>query len=462
MNGSMRMILVAALLITAGLAGAQPVQITPTKLYEEVTPSLVAVQYAWADELARREIIGAGVVVDEDLVMFSIELVPTFIPDDQIKDFKIIVPSDQGDPEEVEAVFQGRDERTNMAFLKPAKPMHLKPVHFEDSKVTIGERLFSVGILPQGAAFKSYLSETRVAATLRGEIPQVLTQGAGLSAPGSPVFDVHGKAIGLVLRTANESPLLNREVDPLTHINSPPRLFVPSRDFLLSIQEPPTPQNPIKLPWTGLAQLTGLSKDVAEALDLKNKPAIQIGDVIPGTAGEKAGLKTGDIIIGLNGQPLERGDEASELPGIFRRRLIRHKVGEMVTLSVLHANETKPVDVQVTLEAQPRQSAQAKRFFAEDLGFVVRELVFNDTYTLKLPATQNGVMVALERPQGAAQSAGLHNGDVITRLNNEQVKSVDDFEKLYKQVRKDKPHEALVVVVQRRNGEDTIRIEPPQ
>ena len=56
----------------------------------------------------------------------------------------------------------------------------------------------------------------------------------------------------------------------------------------------------------------------------------------------------------------------------------------------------------------------------------------------------------------------MQKGDIITRLNNEAVTELSGFQDLYKKVRKDKPHGVLVLVVQRNNGEDTIRIEPPQ
>ena len=413
--------------------------------------------------MKKLDLIGAGVVVDEDTVMFSIALVSSQIPDEQMKDFKIIVPNPDGDPDELDAVFQGRDERTNMAFVKAKKPQHWKPIKFEEAKIDVGELVTSVGILPQAAAYKSYLMETRVAAELRGDVPQVLVQGAGLTGMGSPVFNAEGKAVGVVSFSPGQSILLNRSEEAMAAITSPAKFYVPSRDFLLSLTDPPTPDKPIKLPWSGLAQLTGLSKDVAEALDLKNKPAIQIGDVVPNTAAEKAGLKSGDIIVKFNGEPLERGDEASELPGIFRRRLMRaHKIGEEITFSILRGSESKPMDIKVTLAEQPKQANLAKRYFAEDLGFVVRELVFNDTYARKLPSDQKGVIVVQQRQQSASQSAGLQNGDIITRLNNEAVTDLPALQEMYKKVRKDKPHEALVLVVQRTNREDTIRIEPPQ
>ncbi|HZL37012.1 MAG TPA: PDZ domain-containing protein [Tepidisphaeraceae bacterium] len=451
-----------ALLMFAGMCPAAMSPEAARKLYDQATPSLMAVQYVWAHELGRQEVVGAGVVVGDDLVMFSVILVSPAIPDEQMKEFKIIVPSQQHDPEEIDAVFQGRDERTNMAFVKPKTPQHWKPVKFEDVPVQVGEPVVSIGMLPKGAAYKSYLMQSEVAATLRGADPQVLVQGNGLAAMSSPVYNADGKAIGLVSYGGN--PLLNghNEGETIASISNPPKFFVPASDFLLSLTDPPTPKKPVALVWTGMAQLTGLSKDVAEALGLKDLAAVQVGEVIATTPAAKAGVEVGDIITKVDGHDLERGDEASELPGILRRRLLRHKVGDEVTFSVLRGQDAKPREIKVTLEEQPRQANLAKRYYAEDLGFVVRELVFNDTYALKLPADQKGVMVAMERPQSAAVSANLRRGDIIIRMNNSPVTDIVEFEKFYKATRKDHPHDPLVVVVQRKTREDTIRIEPPQ
>ncbi len=89
-------VLLTLILLAPALARADNDRPTPAKLYELATPSLVAVQYAWADELRRRELIGAGIVVGDDLVMFSGGMAPPTIPDSQMKDFKIIVPQRDG------------------------------------------------------------------------------------------------------------------------------------------------------------------------------------------------------------------------------------------------------------------------------------------------------------------------------------------------------------------------------
>src|SRR5688572_24667970 len=87
------------------------------QLYERISPSIVAVQYVWETELGRRELTGTGVIVSADgLVVMSIGVVDPRIPDDQMQDFRIIVPQKDADPLEVDATFAGRDERTNLAF----------------------------------------------------------------------------------------------------------------------------------------------------------------------------------------------------------------------------------------------------------------------------------------------------------------------------------------------------------
>src|SRR3954464_3138448 len=72
------------------------------ELYQEVTPSLVAVKYTFTNELNRRELIGSGIVISDDgLVMAPLVIFNPSIPDEQMKDFKIVVPHEDRDPEEI-------------------------------------------------------------------------------------------------------------------------------------------------------------------------------------------------------------------------------------------------------------------------------------------------------------------------------------------------------------------------
>jgi S1-C subfamily serine protease len=525
---------------------ADPAAGAVSKLYDRVSPAFVAVKYTWDFELRRQELVGPGVVVSADgLVMCPLGVFNPVIPDAQMKGFKIVVPSQEKDADEVEAVFVGRDERTNLAFLRPAlksagagtkpkadpdvkakaddkakpvpaakgeaengdapksdanktdasksdgakkdepskkdepatkeqaskpdkPPRTWTPVKLESRPLKVGQRVWSVGVLPEAASYKTYLGEARVSAVLRGEIPQVLVAG-GLTGTGSVVFDDDGKAVGFVNAQGGQPVFINDSASAMQAINTPPRIFTPAGDLLQSLTDPPVAGTPLALPWIGIpaSAMAGLNKDVADVYGLANQPAVQIGDVIPDAPAAKAGVRKGDVILKVNGKPLERGDEADEVPVILRRQLMRMKVGDEVTLSVVRKRGQPPQDIKVKLEPAPKGANLAKRFFAEDLGFGVRELVFIDTYSRRLSADAKGVLVSLIKPQSSAQSGGLRgNGreqsDVITSLNGQPVTDIGEFETLYKAARKDKPKEALVLVVRREGRDDTVRIEPPQ
>jgi S1-C subfamily serine protease len=124
----------------------------------------------------------------------------------------------------------------------------------------------------------------------------------------------------------------------------------------------------------------------------------------------------------------------------------------------------KPLqDIEVTLGTRPKRSNVADRFWADDLGFSARELVFEDTYVRKLPPDYKGLVVSMIKPSSPAASAKLENNDVITQFNAQPVTTLDQFQSDYKQYRKDKPKDAVVLVVLRADqSTQTIRIEPPQ
>jgi len=465
-----RLFTLALLVVTASTSAAlaRVESDEAQKLYDRVTPSLVIVKFTWERELGRQELTGAGVVVSEDgLIASSMSVFDFRIPNAQMKEFKILVPSQEKEAEEIDAVFVGRDERTNLAFLRPknqdkdGKERHWKPLKFEEQPVKVGDPLMSVGLLPEAASYKSYLMQADVAVTLRGAVPQVLVSGGGLAGLGSPVFNAHGKAIGLVGEQQGATVWLN-EASPGGLIPNPPKLYTPARDFMQSFEDPPVAGKPEELPWIGVPQMTGLNKDVSEIKGLGDQPAVEVGEVIANTPADKAGLKQSDIIVKFNGEPLERGDEAAELPGILSRKILRMKSGTEITLGILRKRGEPLQDIKVTLEPRPKYPNVAQRFYADDLGFTVRELTFWDTYPLHVPADFKGVIVDFIRKQSSSHSGGLAKGDVITQVNGEPIADVDQFEKTYKQLRKDKPKDAVVLVVHRERGEDTVRIEPPQ
>jgi serine protease Do len=461
----MRITAAAAVLALVWASAAASGALTPDQqraLYEKTAASLVVVQYEYDGEGGRRELLGQGLVVkSEGVVMTSMALFPVNFPDAHFKRFKILLPGDE--EKEFEAEFLGRDERADLAFIRTKEKQDWPAVPFVDEPVRVADSVYSVGLLPKDAGYKAYLAEATVAARLRGPVPTVLVSTGGLATVGSPVFNEKGNAIGLVQMgfNAGANPFLNSERGAGNQGNSlPSRYFVPAADFIASLSDMPTGK-PLSLPWLG-ANLTGLTKEVAEFYNLKNTPTAQVGAVIPNSPAEKAGLKSGDKIVKFNGQPLERGDEPDETFMILLRKLTRLKPDSTLTLSVIRQKDQPPVDIQVKLEERPMPANRAQRFYDDTLGLAVREVVFQDTYAMRLPADAKGVVVAFIKPSSSAATAGLRNGDFVTQLNKEPVTDLAGFKKQYEDFRKASPKELVVLMVTRGQRTEVIKIEPPQ
>ncbi len=456
------------------------------QLYARVTPSLVAVKFTYVGETLTHDFTTPGIVVSDDgLVMVPLAAVQEAFPDEQIKKFKIIIPRLDADNDEVEAVFQGRDERSEMAFIKaksdseksttqpttaatqPVVARKWTPIKFEDAPSKVGDTVYSVGMLSKSGGFNTFLNRSLVSANLRGPVKQVMVAGGGLASPGAPVFNADGKAIGVVsIQPPSELYLDDEGRDQRYRVLAElanNRYFIPTREFQIGLSSPPTPEHPVPLAWVGMPELSGLTKNDAALFGLQNQTAIQINDLMPDSPAEKSGLKKRDVIVKVNGQPLERGDQPEELPMILERKLVNFKPGDVVTFTVTTGKDKPAHDVKVTLGDYPKRANAAARYWNEEIGFGVREMVMLDRYGLKLKKSdKDGVLVTVLKEGSSAASAELHPNDMITQVNGQPVTDLATFKSTYEAFRKEHEHQAIVMLVHRGNSDQTIRIEPPQ
>ena len=439
------------------------------QLVERVAPSLVVVKYVWEGEANRQELEGIGIVLDEQgLVCAPLDLVPPVLPDSQVKEFEILLPQRDGDPKEIKATLVARDERSNLIFVKPAadadaatatEPVMWKPIAWSYSRPEVGEWVISVGRLPETAGYSTYVYASRMASNLRGPVPLCVVDNA-VTAAGSVVLDSAGSAIGIVERIGRRSPFLNIN-DPMEMLSDRLTIFVPAEFYQISLQEPPQSQESLRIPYLGAERLEGLSKELREYYELGDRPAVQVGDIVAGSPAAAAGVQSGDVITAIDGKPLERGDMPEEQPEILERFISRAEVGQEITLTLLNqAKEER--EVKAALVERPKQVREAQRWYAEDLGFSVRELVFADRYFRNLPLETPGVAVAFIKEQSAAAAAGLRPNDLVRKLNQNDVQGLGDFREAYEQFRTASPLDPVVLEVMRGGETAIVRIEPPR
>jgi len=165
-----------------------------------------------------------------------------------------------------------------------------------------------------------------------------------------------------------------------------------------------------------------LTPDLAQSLGLQNVHGVVISQVEPGSAADKAGLKTGDVITQLNGKPVED-------PNSFRNAIAGTAPGAQVTLTYLRdgrQQQTTATLQELKPEQNGAQPAQQQPSRGE-LGLQVEPMTPSLAQQLNLPANTQGLAVAGVDPNGPAAEAGIQTGDVIVEVNRQPVKSVADL-----------------------------------
>jgi serine protease Do len=167
----------------------------------------------------------------------------------------------------------------------------------------------------------------------------------------------------------------------------------------------------------------GVNGDLAAGLGLDKAEGAIVSDVTPGSAADKAGLQTGDVILSFEGRPVSDTNA-------FRNEIAGTKPGSTVTLQVRRDGKTR--EVKATLEEMaPARTAGGRSEGARDdaarFGLTVQPLTPELAARLELERDATGLVVTNVDPSGAAASAGLREGDVIQQVNGRAVRSADEL-----------------------------------
>jgi len=200
--------------------------------------------------------------------------------------------------------------------------------------------------------------------------------------------------------------------------------------------------------------ISDIDKETMKALKLPNRKGALVPQVEAGSAADRAGLRAGDVIIALDGKPV---NHAHELP----IRIARHHPGDRVSVRIIRDGDT--INLPVELDAMPDDQTVAgrnghKARSRQVMGVAVT--VLNKDKRSQLHArVDHGVAVNQVLRGSPAARAGLRRGDVIYRINGITINSTRDFQKFEKQLSKGN---ALRVLVDRKGDQVFAVVQPPQ
>ncbi len=167
-------------------------------------------------------------------------------------------------------------------------------------------------------------------------------------------------------------------------------------------------------------QISDVTPDNAKFFDMKKAEGALISDVQPDAPGAKAGLRTGDVVIELDGKPVTDAGELQMMVG-------QKRPGETIHLQVMR--DSKPTTVAVTLGefggskgSELANSEHGKGRW----GLGLADLTPDTRSQLQVEGSVHGAIVENVQPGSPADNAGLQRGDVIMEVNRHPVKTASD------------------------------------
>ncbi|HNU11481.1 MAG TPA: DegQ family serine endoprotease [Rubrivivax sp.] len=185
-------------------------------------------------------------------------------------------------------------------------------------------------------------------------------------------------------------------------------------------------------------QIGPVTKEVAEAIGMGRPAGALVQAVEEGQAAEKAGVEAGDIIVKVDGKPVEK---SSDLP----RMIGSIKPGTKIVLQVFRRGSTRDISLRVgEFEAErPLAGAPSEAGAVPEvrtaLGLTISNLEPAQKKELRV---RGGVRV--DDVDGAAARAGLREGDVILALGSTDIVDVKQFEAVVARLDKSRNISVLV------------------
>ena len=336
------------------------------------------------------------------------------------------------DKRELKAKVIGSDRRTDIALLK-IDANGLPFVRFGDpNRLRVGEWVVAIGS-PFG--FENSVTAGIVSAKGRSLpqenfVPFIQTDVAvNPGNSGGPLFNLRGEVVG---------------------INS--AIYSRTGGFMgLSFAIPIDVANDIsqQLKSTGRVirgrigvVIQPLTRELADGFGLQKPVGALVNSVEKGGPAEKAGVEPGDVILRFDGKPVTSSEDLPRVVGATRpgsrvsMQIWRNKAAREVTVTVAELQDDR-------VAAQQKRGAKPPAAKPGVQGMSLIELTEAQRRELKV---EGGVLV--EEATGAAARAGIRKGDIILAVNNQDVKSIEQFTQMMQQAEKGR----IVALLVRRAG----------
>lgn len=356
------------------------------------------------------------------------------------------------DGRELEAELVGRDQLTDLAVIK-VEGGNFPFVDFEEAaEPRVGDWVIAVGN-PFGlggtatagivSARARDIEDARTPYTDYLQIDAAINRGNS----GGPTFDIYGRVIGV--NSAIFSPT-GGSVGIGFAI--PASIAKPITDRLIRGES-------IERGYLGVG-VANLPEDASEVLGLPDDfTGAALGEITPDGPADRAGLRSGDIITSINGEPIDGSSEVTRIVGNSRP-------GDTLRIEILRENRrqtitarsgSRPADLGVVPEVGDDQEGPTAELQSgqEVEGLRLAPLSAGLRSRYQIPETVNGLVVTAVSPSSRAARLQFRPGFVILQANQRTVSTVAELQAVIAAAR-EADRSGVLLLVRATNGNASI------
>ncbi|MBV9063527.1 MAG: DegQ family serine endoprotease [Alphaproteobacteria bacterium] len=357
------------------------------------------------------------------------------------------------DGREFDAKLIGADPATDVAVLKIRSDRSLPNVEFgDDRQVRVGDWVIAVGN-PFG------LSNT-VTAGIVSSIGRNVGDGPYTSfiqidAPinrgnsGGPTFDTRGRVIGMnsmIFSPSGGSVGIGFAIPAST-----------VRDVVAQLKE----HGRVTRGWLGV-EVQAITPEMAASFGAKDIKGAIVANVVPGGPAQKAGFRQGDLVVAINGTPVEDSRDLT-------RRVGALPAGTTATFTVVREGTRQDLrakvgvrkDQQVASNDAPDQPASIPGTTAEAMGLGLAAVTPDTRRSFNLGQDVSGVVITKVDPNSDAADKGIQPGDVVVSVANKPVRTPQEVKARVADA-KAAGRSAVLVLVTGQNGQRFVALKISQ
>jgi serine protease Do len=311
------------------------------------------------------------------------------------------------DKREFKAQVVGRDPKTDLAIIKIDAGENLPAATIGDSdRLKVGDWVVAIGNpfgLSQTVTSGIVSAKGRVIGS--GPYDDFIQTDASINPgnSGGPLLNMQGEVVGI-----NTAILPNGQGIGFAIPVNTAKPLIPELET----------NGEVTRGYIG-ANIQAVTADLSKAMKLEETKGALVADVVAGGPADKAGIKSGDVIVEFDGKPVA---ESHDLPAMVAAT----KVGARVPIKVVrNGKEVQVFAVIAKLESDETKSAQSSPPARGKWGLELQDLSPDIARQLGVQESR-GVVVAGVQPGSPADHASVQPGDVIMEVNRQPVKSARD------------------------------------